>query len=466
MSFNFVRADRGQQFLLPPDMRDWLPEGHLALFVVDVVDQVDLSAFTAAYRDDGHGRAAYDPAVMVAVLLYAYCLGLRSSRQVERRCVEDIAFRVLSAGATPDHTTFARFRQRHQDALAGVFVDSLRLCAAAGMVRLGTVALDGTKVQANASKNANRTLEQITTELDVLDAPLQAEVARMLAEADATDVAEQAAGEGDGPDGVSGMPEALVEKGSRRARLAEAKRLLEADAAERAGRLAQRQADVDAKAAAAGREPRQLKAKPRSEMPRPDAKANVTDPASRLMRTAGPTLQGYNAQAVCTLEQIIVAAEVCDAANDVAQLEPMLRSLEAATLAAGIKTRRRPQRLVADAGYWRAENVNGSIERAPVLWIVPSKTGNTEKPRKDGSPSDSKTEPLRQAMAAKLATLKGKRLLRARSTTIEPLFGQIKHNRNARMFSRRGIDACSAEWKLLCATNNLLKLWRHTTASA
>ena len=146
VGFNFIAGDRDQVFLLPPDMRDWLPAGHLAWFVIDVVDQVDLSRFHAAYRADGHGRAAYDPAVLVAILLYAYCCGIRSSRVIERRCREDVAFRVLAGGLMPDHVTLARFRSRHADALAAVFVDSLRLCAEAGLVRLGAVALDGTKI--------------------------------------------------------------------------------------------------------------------------------------------------------------------------------------------------------------------------------------------------------------------------------------------------------------------------------
>jgi transposase len=155
MTYNFLRAERDQPFLLPPDLRDWLPAGHLAWFILDVVDQLDLAPFYRAHRDDGHGHPAYDPKTLLGVLLYAYCVGVRSSRQIERRLTEDIAFRVLAANQTPDHVTVARFRVRHQQALADFLVASLKLCEAAGMVRLGVVALDGTKVAANAANTAN-----------------------------------------------------------------------------------------------------------------------------------------------------------------------------------------------------------------------------------------------------------------------------------------------------------------------
>lgn len=180
MAYNFVSPDRDQSFLLPPDLREWLPEEHLVWFVIDVVAQLDLSGFRASYRADGHGRAAYDPAMMVGLLLYGYCLGVRSSRALERRCAEDVAFRVLSANLAPDHVTIARFRRRHEDALAQVLVESLRLCAEAGLVHLGAVALDGTRIGADAAFDSNRTLEE-----------LDAEVTRMLAEAEAADRADE-----------------------------------------------------------------------------------------------------------------------------------------------------------------------------------------------------------------------------------------------------------------------------------
>jgi transposase len=205
MAYNFLACDRDQAFLLPPDVRDWLPADHLAWFVLDVVDQLDLGPFLAAYRADGHGRAAYQPRMLLAVLLYGYCTGVRSSRQIERRCQEDIAFRVLAGNRTPDHVTIARFRVRHEQALAGLLVASLKLCAAAGMVRLGLVALDGTKVEANAAAAANRT-----------HAHLQAQVAELLsqaAEADRVEDRQHGAGRGDV------LPRALAGRAERLARL-------------------------------------------------------------------------------------------------------------------------------------------------------------------------------------------------------------------------------------------------------
>jgi transposase len=445
VAYNFVVADREQRFLLPPDVRDWLPEDHLAWFVIAVVDQLDLSRFRESYRADGHGRAAYDPAMMVALLLYAYCLGVRSSRAIERRCVEDVAFRVLAGNHRPDHVTIARFRRRHELALAEVFVDSLRLCAEAGLVSLGTVILDGTKIEANAAQEASRTLDDI-----------DAEVARILADAEAVDVAED---DRERHDRDGGLPPALADPRSRLARLQAAKARLEADAADRKARFEDRSAQLNEARAAKGLAPRTFRPRPRDEAPKPEAKANVTDPDSRLLRRSGGSCQGYNAQIVCTPEQVIVAAEITQAVNDVEQLEPMLNAVAATAKAAGIR-RRKPRALVADAGYWRADNVDGSIAGAPELFIPVAKHGRRGKPRKDGKPSDSKTDHLVATMNKRLSTKRGQRMARLRRITVEPTIGQIKDARDARRFMRRGLDACASEWKLLCATHNLLKFWR------
>src|SRR5919198_2708857 len=205
MPYNFLRAARDQPFLLPPDLRDWLPQGHLAWFLLDVVDQLDLAPFYRAHRDDGHGHPAYDPKTLLGVLLYGYCLGVRSSRQIERRCQEDIAFRVLAANQTPDHVTVARFRTRHEQALAGFLVASLKLCAAAGMVQLGTVALDSTKLAGNAADKANRTHELLEAEV--------AEILRQAAEADQREDREHGDGRGDE------LPASLASPTGRLARL-------------------------------------------------------------------------------------------------------------------------------------------------------------------------------------------------------------------------------------------------------
>jgi transposase len=284
-------------------VRDWLPADHLAWFVLDVVDQLDLTGFYASYRADGHGRAAYQPGMLLGVLLYAYAIGVRSSRQIERRCREDLAFRVLAGNQTPDHVTIARFRVRHETALAGFLVESLRLCAAAGMVRVGTVALDGTKLAGNAAEEANRTHDKLEAEI--------AEILRQAAEADQREDREHGDARGDE------LPASLASPTGRLARLRQAKAQLEAEAAERQRRYEQRVAVLAAAARARGKQPKaRIKPRARDEAPNPKRVANVTDPDSRLVRTRKGSLQGYNAQAVTTCEQVIVAAELTQDAND------------------------------------------------------------------------------------------------------------------------------------------------------
>jgi transposase len=449
MAYNFLACDRDQAFLLPPDLREWLPTNHLAWFMLDVVDQLDLHPFLAAYRADGHGRASYAPRMLLGVLLYAYCTGVRSSRQIERRCHEDIAFRVLSGNSTPDHVTIARFRVRHEQALAGLLIQSLRLCAAAGMVRLGLVALDGTKVAANAAERANRTHTH-----------LEAQVAEMLqqaAEADRAEDQQHGAAHGDQ------LPQALAGRAERLARLQRAKALLEAEAAARQQRYQQRVAELAAAARARGQRPRaHIRPRRRDEAPHPGATVNTTDPDSRFVRGSGRTLQGYNAQAAATPEQVVVAAELTQQANDVQQLAPMLVAIRTTLTAAGISDP--VQRLAADSGYWSIANVS-AISGAPELLIPPARHGRHGKPRRDGQPSASKSDRLRAAMRAKLDSVQGKAFYAQRSRTIEPVFGQVKTVQGGWQFMRRGRAACEAEWKLLCGTHNLLKLWRTTTAT-
>jgi transposase len=450
MAYNFRACDRDQAFLLPPDVREWLPTDHLAWFILDVVDQLDLGPFLKAYRADGHGRAAYAPRMLLAVLLYAYCTGTRSSRRIERRCQEDIAYRVLSGNTCPDHVTIARFRVRHEQALAGLLVQSLQLCAAAGMVHLGLVALDGTKIEANAAAAANRT-----------HAHLQAQVAELLAQAAATDQAEDRQ---HGRAYRDALPRALAGRAERLARLQHAKAQLEAEAAARQQRYQQRVERLAAAARARGQRPRaHIRPRRRDEAPNPKATVNTTDPDSRFVRGNGQTLQGYNAQAAVTTAQVVVAAELTQQANDLQQLAPMLCAIRATLTSAGIDAR--PHRLAADSGYWSIANVS-AIPGAPELLIPPARHGRHGKPRKDGKPSESKSDSLRAAMLARLSSEQGKACYAQRSRTIEPVFGQVKTVQGGRRFMRRGLPACQAEWKLLCGTHNLLKLWRTTTAAS
>ena len=343
MAYNFRACDRDQVFLLPPDVRDWLPADHLAWFVLDAVDQLDLGPFLKAYRADGHGRAAYEPRMLLGVLLYGYCTGVRSSRQLERRCHEDVAFRVLAGNSTPDHVTIARFRARHEQALAGLLVASLKLCATAGMVRLGVIALDGTKIEANAAAAANRT-----------HAHLEAQVADLLSQAAAIDQAED---HEHGATHGNELPRTLAARAERLARLQHAKALLEAEAATRQQRYQQRVAELAAAARARRQQPRaHIRPRRRDEAPNPKATINTTDPDSRFVRGNGHTLQGYNAQAAATCEQVVVAAELTQQANDLQQLAPMLAAIRTTLTSAGIDD---PiQRLAADSGYWSIANLS------------------------------------------------------------------------------------------------------------
>jgi transposase len=471
MAYNFVAADRDQLLLMPPSLAEWLPPEHLAWFVLDVVAELDLNAFVSAYRSDGRGGAAYDPPMMVALLLYAYCVGERSSRVIERRCAEDVAFRVVAANQLPDHATIARFRVTHQDALADLFGQVLALCGRAGLIRAGLVAIDGTRMQANASEGANRTAEQLAKEI--------------LEEAAAVDAAEdERLGSARGDE----LPAQLRGSG-RRQRIRQLLDELEADAAKRSYEAAlARRAEIEAQTGRrlAGRKP-----KPDAMHRRPRQKANTTDPDSRLMKAPGGYVQGYNAQAVVTEDQVIVAAQVTNDGNDDGQFVPMVQATKANLRWAGVRSRVRV--VVADAGYWSNDNaktpgvepliapgksreINRQDEseqrRADVLSRVERGEITADDAAVELGLGRSRISQLllarrrdlpptpAVAMVAKLATPRGRRLYKKRSASVEPVFGQTKHNRGVRRFSRRGLSAVDSEWKLVAATHNLLKLWR------
>jgi hypothetical protein len=348
---------------------------------------------------------------------------------------------MLAGNSNPDHVTIARFRVRHEQALAGLLVASLKLCAAAGMVRLGLVALDGTKIQANAA--ANRT-----------HATLEAQVAELLEQAASADRAEDrehGAGRGDE------LPRALAGRAERLARLQRAMAQLEAEAATRQQRCQQRVAELAAAARARSQRPRaHIRPRRRDEAPNPKATIDTTDPDSRFVRGNGRTLQGYNAQAAATCQQVVVAAELTQQANDLQQLAPMLAAICTTLAAADIGDP--VQRLAANSGYWSIANVS-TIPDAPELLIPPARHG------RHGKPSESRSDSLRAAMRARLDSAEGKACYALRSRTIEPVFGQVKTAQGGGRFMRRGLQACQAEWKLLCGTHNLLTLWRTTTAA-
>lgn len=448
MAYNFMNSDREQGYLLPPNVREWLPQGDLAWFLLDVVAQMDLRAFYRGYREDGWGHPAFEPSMMVTLLLYAYCLGERSSRRIERLCERDLGFRVVTVNQAPDHTTIARFRQEHQEELAELFTQALHLGAEAGLVRVGTVAVDGTKVKANASLAANRTQEH-----------LEEEARRMLAEAQARDEEEDLRyGERQRGDE---LPEELRDPRSRWARLQACRERLAREAGEeRQGheaRLEQRRLEEEA----AGRKKRGRKPQAPSEEDLATRKANVTDPESRIMKTPSGYVQGYNAQAAVTREQIIVAAEVTQEANDVHQLHPMLEAVSQEL--ERTKVGRSPAKALFDAGYWSEENVRRAPEEGLQFLIATTKDWKQRKAlRERGCPRGRipKGLSLKERMERKLLTKRGRALYKLRSQMVEPVFGQIKEVRGMGRFLRRGLRAVRSEWRLMCATHNLLKLFR------
>jgi transposase len=373
---NFIACDREQELLLPPSLREWLAEDHLAWFVIDVVDRLDLAAFLAAYRQDGWGRAAHDPAMMVALIVYAYAIGERSSRRIERRCREDVAFRVITANQAPDHATIARFRVRHERALGELFGQVLGLCADAGLVRVGVVAVDGTKVQANACERATRDYEQIACE-----------ILEQAAEIDALE--DEQFGEHRGDE----LPPALATREGRQRWLRDAQRLDQqrADRARptprsRAKRLLEarrrleEELEVERRANAeyeAYRARGVMKNGRRSGSPpkpyqvpeRPAGKINLTDLDSRNVKTLRGWVQGYNVQAVCTEDQIVIAAEVIISSADFGQLEPMVRATEGELAAAGVTDT--PEVVLADAGFWHTDQIQRITGRGMTVLIAP-----------------------------------------------------------------------------------------------
>lgn len=451
MAHNFIPCERDQQYLMPPSLHEWLPEDHLAWFVLDAVGQMDLSAFYGRYRADGWGSAAYEPSMIVSLLLYAYCVGERSSRKIELLCEESVAFRVITANARPDHATIARFRRRHLSELKELFGQILRLCREAGLVRVGGVALDGTKMKANAALAANRTHAG-------LEGEIEREVKRMLSEAEAADVEEDRLyGERRGDE----LPEGLRDRKGRLARLKECKERLECEAAQRAAGQERRIAERAAEEAATGRKKRGRKPKEPDAAPDGKAKANVTDPESRIMKTRSGYVQGYNCQAAVTEGQIIIAAEVTQEANDVGQLHPMLEkaaeNLEAAGVEGGAGV------ALADAGYWSEANVAEADPEGPELLIATAKDWKQRKAVREAPPPRGRIPRglrPRERMERKLLTKRGRGLYRMRAQTVEPVFGQVKCARGCDGFVLRGLCGASGEWKLLCGTHNLLKLWR------
>jgi transposase len=437
---NFLPCDRAQELLLPPSLREWLPQDHLAWFVLDAVDEIDLSAFYGAYREDGWGRAAFEPAMMVALLLYAYAVGERSSRTIERRCREDVAFRVITANRIPDHATIARFRVRHEHSLAATFTQVLALCGRAGLVTVGVVALDGSLLAGNASPGATRSY-----------ASIRSEVEQMLSEAAEADADEdERLGETRGDE----LPAELIDARSRRERLRRCKEQLERAQADEEAAY---QANLAWRASWEAEHGRRLAGR-KPTAPDPAAlaerKINTTDPDTRLMKRAGgKSVQGYNAQVVASPEQVIIAAEVTQSHNDADQLEPMVAHAAASLHEAGIDER--IGIVLADGGYWNSPAIS-NVRRQGTAVLVPTRDRRRTAPRRLSPRQGEEAERIEKV----LSTPAGQQLYRRRQQIVEPVFAQTKVIRRSDRFLRRGVAACQAEWKLIAATHNLLKLWR------
>ena len=420
-----------EELLLPPSLRDWLPERHLAYFVSDVVDNLDLSAMDAVYGSEKRGQPPYDPLMMTKVLVYGYCVGVFSSRRIERRLVEDIAFRVLAADNQPNFRTISDFRKIHLKTLEGLFEQVLKIALEAGAMKVGRVALDGTKVKASASKHKAMSYDRMLEK----EKQLKVEVKRLLEQAEAADAEEDALY---GKDRTGDeLPAELERRETRLKKIKEAKRALE----ERARQ----------KAVAEGKEPKQAEPKDKDQY-------NFTDPESRIMKGADGFVQAYNAQAaVEPAFQLIVGQMVTQATNDKEQLIPMLATIEE-------QSGQRPVEVLADSGYCSEKNLEHldseqKPERRVIGYIATERQKHDEykEPCPRGRLPKGATRVDR--MKRKLKTKAGKAVYAARKTIVEPVFGQIKQARGFRQFLLRGIHKVRGEWSLLCLTHNILKIY-------
>jgi transposase len=425
-----------QMFLLPPSLHDWLPENHLVYFVSDVVDHLDLSAIESIYEKDDRGQPPYHPRMMTKILVYAYCVGVFSSRKIQKRLVEDIAFRVLAAGNEPDFRTISDFRKIHLNALQGLFEQVLKLALTAGAIKLGRVALDGSKIKANASKHKAMSYKRMKEE----EKNLRAEVRQLLKQAKSADDEEDTR-YGKDKRGDE-LPEELSRRETRLRKIREAKRVLEQRAEEEAEQT-NKSKESEAESATEGKA-----------VPQDKAQYNFTDPESRIMKGSDGFVQAYNAQIVVEEGcQLIVAQAVTQEANDKKQTIPMVEAIEA-------QAEQKPEQLLADSGYCSDENLK-ILEDTPIdVYIA---TGRQKHGKK---PGPCKRGPLAQGatrvdkMTRKLQRKAGTAVYAARKAIVEPVFGQIKQARGFRQFFMRGVKKVRGEWALVCATHNILKMYR------
>jgi len=504
MSKTFRPWNPEQTLLLPPSPVDWLPENHLVFFLLDLAAELDLDEIHAYYhRKDPRGEKAYDPRMMVVLLLYAYCVGLPSSRKIEKACWEDAAFRVLTGNQQPDHSRISDFRRRHLDALSGLFVQVLRLCQKAGLVSLGHVALDGTKIRANASKHKAMSHERMFKS----ERQLEDEMRALLRRAELIDAQEDGQ-YGKGKRGDE-LPEELQRRSSRLEWIRKAKAELEAEAAAAKARQRQEQAEAaeqEATEAEASGDPKasqraarrvrgarkraddaQKLANEKAEAagldlvstaatdalampqrrlptdaaghPKPSAQRNFTDPDSHILKGGDGWIQGYNCQAAVDGDhQVIVAIGVSNQASDAVHLQPMLERIQA-------NTGRLPDALITDAGFCSTANLEACEQRGLEAYISTSRQQHGQRPRPSRGPVPRDLD-ARARMDRKLRSKAGQAIYARRKTIVEPVFGQIKDARGLDRFRLRGLEKVNGEWSLIATTHNLLKLFRASMALA
>ena len=451
MSKTYRAWNPDQDWLLPPSPRDWLPDGDLVYFMLDVVQTLDLSAITRKYEREDRGAPPYHPRMMVTLLLYSYCVGVYSSRRIQKRCERDAAYRVIVGDDVPDFRTISDFRKLHLPELQGLFVEVLKLCAAAGLVKVGLVSLDGAKVKANASRHKAMSYEYMQKE----EQRLHKEIAELLGKAKSADEAEDAL-HGSDKRGDE-LPAELARRETRLARIREAKQSLETQALEAARAEEARRDAKDERRRQAGETVR--KRKPVDTAPKPKAQYNFTDPESKIMKVSNKGFdQCGNAQAVANEAQIIIAADVTPQANDKRQVVPMVEQSKENLEAAGVEEK--IGAFDADTGYFSEENVSYLEGEQIDPYISTERLKHHEKiplvPK--GRPPKDLT--AKQRMARKLRTKKGRETYAKRKGMIEPIFGQIKQARGFRQFLLRGMDKMRGEWRLVCMTHNLLKLFQ------
>src|ERR1700688_4555587 len=445
---NFRPIDRDTDFLLPPSVDEWLPQRHLARVVVEVIAGLDLRAMTGSYR--GSGEATYHPKLLLGIIIYGYATGVFSRRKLERATYDSVAFRFIAANDHPDHDTIAAFRRRFLKEIEALFVQVLHLAREMGVLKMGTIGLDGTKIHANASRHSALSYEHAGK----IEAQLKAEVADLIAKADAADATEI-------PDGMS-IPDELARREERLRRIAEARATIEARARERHAReMAEHEARMaarEAKIAATGKKPGGKPPQPPVERPRPSDQVNLTDEESRITPVAGGGFeQCYNAQAaVAAGSLLVVATDVVQAPNDKGQVEPMLEKIESLPEELG-----KVENLLADTGYFSADNVE-ACEKAGVVPVIAMGRQPHYLPLSErfapAPPEPPRPTPV-EAMAYRLKTPPGRALYALRKQTPEPVFGIIKSVLGFRQFSLRGLDKVRGEWSLVTMAWNLKRMF-------